>query len=145
MARVTATAAVLAWVNAHPALTGAGNPLDQGAFRTQVRSPSRGAYLWLTRLDGADALIAEEGVDQARIAGVVFAATDEAAEAAAVAYANALSALSGQHTPMGDDGVVCLVVDDITGPQLIDDAAGAGGELYAYQVDADFFLINGGS
>lgn len=144
MARVSATAAVIAWVNTHPTLSGRGRPLDQGAFRTQVRSPSRGAYLWLTRIDGADALIVEEAADQARIAGVVFAATDEAAETAAVAYANALAALSGQHTPMGD-GVVCLVVDGITGPQLIDDRAGERGELYAYQVDADFFLINGGT
>jgi hypothetical protein len=143
MARVTAVAAVLAWVNDHPTLTGEGNPLDQGAFRNQIRSPSRGAYLELARIDGADALTAEEGVDQARINGVVYAGTDEAAEAAAVAYANALSALSGTHTPMGDD-VICLVVDDIVGPQFIDDRAGSSGELYAYQVDASFFLINSG-
>lgn len=142
MARVTATACVLAWVNAHPTLKAPG-ALDLGAFDAQIRSPSRGAYLWLTRLDGTDALIAEEAADQARMAGVVFAATVTAAEAAAVAYANALAALSGARTPMGD--AICLVVDGITGPQLLDDGAGTHGELVAFQVDADFFLINGGS
>jgi hypothetical protein len=138
VARVAATAAVLAWVNDHPTLTGLGNPLDQGAFRDQVRSPSRGAYVVLARIDGADALVAEEAIDEARIAGLVFAATDEAAETAAVAYANALAVLSGTPTPMGS--ATCLVVDGITGPQFLDDRAGASGELYAYQVDATFFF-----
>ena len=137
MARVAATTAVLAWINGHPTLKAPG-ALDLGAFDTQIRSPSRGAYLWLTRIDGVDALVAEEAIDEARMAGVVFAATRTAAENAAVAYANALAALSGVHTPMGD--AVCLVVDDITGPQLIDDQAGAGGELVAYQVDGTFYL-----
>lgn len=138
MPRVIATAAVLAWVNAHPTLSGPGNPLDQGAFRSQVRSPSRGAYLELYRIDGADALTAEEPVDQARIAGIIYAATPEAGENAAVAYANALAALSGAPVPMGD--AVCLLVDEITGPQFLDDQAGANGEQYAWQVDATFYL-----
>lgn len=138
MARVAATAAVLAWVNAHPTLTGLGKPLDQGAFRDQVRSPSRGAYLVLARIDGADALVAEAPIDEARIAGLIFAATDEAAEAAATAYANALTALSGTPAAMGD--ATCLVVDAITGPQFLDDGAGARGEEFAYQVDATFYL-----
>lgn len=138
MARVAATDAVLAWANEHPTLTGQGNPLDLGAFDTQIRSPSRGAYLWVTRIDGADAMVAEGAIDEARMAGVIYAATRKAAEAAAVAYANALAALSGTHTPMGD--AVCLVVDDITGPQLIDDQAGSRGELVAYQMDATFYL-----
>ena len=143
MGRVAAVKAVLAWVNDHRTLTGPGRPVDQGAFRFQIRSPSRGAYLELARIDGTDALTAEESVDQARIAGLIYAGTDEAAETAAVAYANALAALSGTHTPMGD--AICLVVDDITGPQFIDDRAGSSGELYAYEVDATFYLINGGS
>lgn len=142
MARTTAVAAVLAWVNGHPTLTGEGKPLEHGAFRGRPRSPSRGAYLMLTRIDSADALIAEEAADQARIAAVIYAATDEAAETAATAYANALTALSGTPTPMGDD-VTCLVVDDITGPLFVDDRAGDG-EQFAYAVDADFFLINDG-
>lgn len=138
MARVAATAAVLAWVNAHPTLTGPGKPLDGGAFRDQVRSPSRGAYLVLARIDGADALVAETPIDEARIAGLIFAATDEAAEAAATAYANALAALSGTPAAMG--GATCLVVDAITGPQFLDAGAGARGEEFAYQVDATFYL-----
>jgi hypothetical protein len=143
MARVAAVKAVLAWVNSHPTLTGPGNPLDQGAFRTQVRSPSRGAYLVLARIDSTDALTAEEGVDQARIAGVVYAGTDEAAEDAAVAYANALCQLTGTPAVMGD--AICLVGGDIVGPQFIDDRAGSSGELFAYQVDCDLFMINGGA
>ncbi|MFI7125993.1 hypothetical protein ACIBQ1_09885 [Nonomuraea sp. NPDC050153] len=137
MARVAATTAVLAWINSHPTLKQPGK-LDLGAFDTQTRSPSRGAYLWLTRIDGADALVAEDAIDEARMAGVVFSATRTAAENAAVAYCNALAAVSGAHTPMGD--ATCLVVDGITGPQLIDDQAGARGELVAYQVDATFYL-----
>jgi len=142
MAPTAAVAAVQAWINTHPTLTGRGRPLEHGAFRGRVRSPSRGAYLMLTRIDSADALIAEDAADQARIAAVIYAATDEAAETAAVAYANALAALSGTPTPMGD--ATCLVVDAITGPLFVDDRAGDG-EQYAYAVDADFYLINGGS
>lgn len=137
MARVAATTAVLAWIKAHPTLMRPGN-LDRGAFDTQIRSPASGSYLWLTRIDGADGLVAEDAIDQARMAGVVFSATRTAAEVAAVAYANALAAVSGAHTAMGD--AVCLVVADIAGPQLVDDQAGAGGELVAFQVDATFYL-----
>ncbi|MER7500444.1 hypothetical protein AB0L05_27680 [Nonomuraea pusilla] len=143
MARVTAVTAVLAWANNHATLTGPGKPISLGALRAQPRSPGQGAYLWVTRIDGADALIAEDAVDQARIAGVIFAGTNEAAELAATAYANALAELSGQRTAMGE--AVCLVVDDIVGPQFIDDRAGPRGTEVAYQVDASFFLINGGT
>lgn len=142
MPRVPAVAAVLAWINAHPTLSGPGKPLDLGAFRARPRSPGHGAYVLLFRLDGSGALTAEEPADQARIAGVVYAGTDDKAEVAAVAYANALEALSGAHVAMGD--AICLVADDIVGPQFIDEHAG-NGEQFAYQVDADFFLINGGS
>lgn len=142
MARVTAVKAVLAWVNSHTTLTGQGKPIALGGYRARPRSPGHGAYLTLHRLDGTDALIAEDAADQARIAGVIYAGTDEMAETAAVAYANALAALSGTPTAMGD--ATCLVVEDITGPLLVDERAGDG-ELFAYSVDADFFLINGGS
>lgn len=144
MPRVTAITAVLKWVNAHPTLTGRGKPLDRGAFRTvPTRSPATGCYVLLYRLDGSDALIAEEPADRARVAGVVYGPDDEAAERAATAYANAVAALSGRPVAMGD-AATCLVADDVVGPQLIDNRAGTG-EQYAYQVDADFYLINGGS
>lgn len=140
MARVPAVKAVLDWVNAHEQLVGRGRPLSRGAFRTLPRSPADGAYVLLYRLDGSDALNAEEPADQARIAGVVYAPDDEAAEAAAVAYANAIGELTGTPTGMGD--AVCLVADDVVGPQFIDNRAG-NGEQYAYQVDATFYLIPG--
>ncbi|MGP3914304.1 hypothetical protein [Nonomuraea sp. 10N515B] len=133
--------AVLKWVNGHPTLAGKGRPLSGGAFRTiPTRSPATGCYVLLYRLDGADALNAEEPADQARIAGVVYGPDDEAAELAATAYANAIAALTGIPTAMG--GATCLVADDVVGPQLIDNRAG-NGEQYAYQVDATFYLIPG--
>lgn len=140
MARVPAVTAVLKWVNAHEQLVGSGNPLNRGAFRSLPRSPADGAYVLLYRLDGTDALNAEEPADQARIAGVVYAPDDEAAELAATAYANAISELTGEPAAMGDVAM-CLVADDIVGPQFIDNRAG-NGEQYAYQVDATFYFVD---
>ncbi|GAA3251665.1 hypothetical protein [Nonomuraea helvata] len=139
MPRVAAVTAVLQWVNGHPTLTGRGRPLDRGAFRELPRSPAPGCYLVLYRLDGADALTAEEPADEARIGGLVCGPDDEATERAATAYANAVAALTGTPTAMGDVAT-CLVTDDIVGPQLVDNRAGTRGE-HAYQVDATFFLV----
>ncbi|GAA3027241.1 hypothetical protein [Streptosporangium longisporum] len=137
MPRVAAVTAVRKWVNAHPTLVGKGRPLLLGAHRARLRSPGQGAYVLLSRVGGSSALLAEEGVDRARVSGLILAGTDEAAELAATAYAAALDALSGAPAAMGD--ATCLVADNVAGPLLID---GPGGnDQYAYAVDADFYLI----
>lgn len=138
MPRVPAVTAVLKWINGNQQLAGRGRPLSRGAYRQLPRSPADGTYVLLYRIDGFDALTAERPADAARIAGVVYGPDDEAAETAAVAYANAVLALTGQ--PVQMDGATCLVADDVVGPQFIDNRAG-NGEQYAYQVDATFFMI----
>jgi hypothetical protein len=138
MPRVAAVTAVREWLNGRADLVGTGNPIQLGAHRKRIRSPGQGAWVLLSRVGGSGDLLAEETVDRARIGAVIYAGTDEAAEAAAVAYANAVEGLAGDPVAMGSSR--CLVADNITGPQLIDQHA-SDGEQYAYQVDADFYLI----
>lgn len=139
MPRVAAVTAVRAWVNAQRGtLVGPGTPIAQGAFRTQVRSTADGAYLTLSRVGGTGDLFAESPADRARISASIFAGTDEAAEAAAVAYANAIEALAGRPAAMGD--ARCLVADNITGPLLVDNHDNDR-EQYHYVVDCDVYLV----
>ncbi|MFC9973542.1 hypothetical protein ACFVH6_21875 [Spirillospora sp. NPDC127200] len=134
---VEAEGAIKAWLNARLDLVGPGNPIQLGAHTGRLRSPGRGAYAYLLRIGGAAALTAENPVDQARVSATLFAPTKEVASRAAVAYANALHALAGVPTPMGE--AVCLVVDNITGPLGIDDHESTR-EQYRYVVDADYLL-----
>lgn len=138
MPRVAAVTAVRVWVNAQSALVGPGKPIAQGAFRQQIRSTADGAYLTLSRVGGTGDLFAESPADRARISASIYAGTDEAAELAAVAYTNALEALSGRPAVMG--GSRCLVVDNIAGPLLVDNHDNDR-EQYHYVVDCDVYLI----
>ncbi|MEV0584105.1 hypothetical protein [Nonomuraea sp. NPDC050310] len=136
---MAAVTAVREWVNAQRGtLTGPGTPIPQGAFRQQVRSTADGAYVVLSRVGGTGDLFAERPADRARISASIYAGTDGAAELAAVAYANAVEALSGTRTPMGD--ATCLVADNVTGPLLVDNHD-TDREQFHYVVDADFYLI----
>jgi len=128
-------------LNARLDLVGAGRPIALGAHRAPIRSPGQGAYVLLSRVGGSPDLLAEGSVDRARISAVVYAGTDEAAENAATAYRNAVEGLSGAPAVMGS--ALCLVADNISGPLFLDERAGSG-DQYAYAVDADFYLINGG-
>lgn len=139
MARVVAVTAVREWINAQTeTLVGQGNPIQHGAHRAHLRSPASGAYILLSRVGGAGDLIAEESADRARISASIVAGTDEVAEAAATAYANAVEALSGTRTVMGD--ATCLVTDNVTGPLAVDLHL-SDQDQYRYLVDADFYLI----
>ena len=138
MPRVVAVTAVRAWVNAHATLVGPGRPLAHGAHRTRLRSPGQGAYVLLYRVGGTGDLVAEDPADRARIGGLIYAGTDEAAEVAATAYANAVEALSGVPAAMGS--ATCLVADDVIGPTLVDESR-SDNDQWVYAVDADFYLI----
>lgn len=139
MAYVVAVTAVRAWVNSLTGtLVGSGRPLAHGAHRHHLRSPGQGAYALLSRVGGTQELIAEDGVDRARISASIYAGTDEAAEIAAVAYANAVAALRGAPAAMG--AATCLVADNIAGPFLVDNHD-SDRDQYQWLCDADFYLI----
>lgn len=138
MGYVVALPAVRAWVNSNAALVGQGKPLALGAYLETSKSPGTGAYALLMRVGRAVDLVAEETVDSPRISATILAGTLEAAETAAVAYANAVDSLRGAHTSMG--AVSCLVADNITGPLYVD-LGRSTQEQYQFLVDADFYLI----
>lgn len=137
MPYLLATPAVRAWVNSRADLVGPGQPLAAGAFLEPPRSPGQGAYAVLSRVaNGAD-LVAEDVIDSPRISATILAGTIEAAEAAAVAYANAVASLTGTPAAMGD--ATCLVADNITGPLYVDLRL-SDQNVYQFLVDADFYL-----
>lgn len=139
---IDAEAAVRDFINSRTGdLVGVGHPLQLGAFLNRLRSPGKGAYAYLTRVGGTPALTAEQPIDQARISAAIYAPTKEIASAAANAYASVLHTLSlgGHRTPMGD--AVCLVVDGISGPLLVDDTE-SNHEQVRYLADADFLLAD---
>ncbi|MER7131255.1 hypothetical protein [Streptosporangium saharense] len=135
MAYVVAVTMVREWINGLDTLVGPGRPLSRGAFRQMPRSPADGAYAVLSRIGRASDLVAEDTIDSPRISASIYAGTDEAAELAAVAYCNALDALRGAPSAMGD--ARCLVVEDIVGPLYVEDSD----QEHRYLVDASFFLI----
>jgi hypothetical protein len=137
MAYVVASTAVRAWVNTLP-IVGRGQVLALGAFLEPPRSPGQGAYALLSRVGRAGDLVAEETIDSPRISATILAGTLEAAETAAVAYANAVDSLRGIRAPMGDTS--CLVADNIAGPLYVD-LRRSTQEQYQFLVDADFYLI----
>ncbi|MUN41403.1 hypothetical protein [Actinomadura litoris] len=139
---VDAEAAVRAFINSRTGdLVGVGHPLQLGAFLNRQHSPGRGAYAYLTRVGGVPTLTVEQPVDQARISAAIYAPTKLIAARAATAYASLLHTLSlgGTRTPMGE--AVCLTVDNISGPLLIDDSE-SNHEQFRYLVDADFLLAD---
>jgi len=139
MPYIVAVTAVRTWVNSLTGtLVGQGRPLALGAFRQQPRSPGHGAYAVLSRIGRSGDLVAEDTIDSPRISASIYAGTDEAAEIAAVAYANHLDALRGAPAAMGD--ARCLVADDLAGPLLVDNHD-TDREQYQYVVDASFYVF----
>jgi len=137
MPAVPAVTLVREWINSLEDLVGAEKPLALGAFRRHPRSPASGAFAVLSRVGGTRGMTAEDGIDGARISASIFAGTDEMAEAAAVAYANAVEALSGAPAVMGD--ARCLVADSVTGPLLVDQTD-SDRDQFHYLVDATFHM-----
>lgn len=133
---VPAVAATVAWLNSRTDLVGAGNPILLGAFRRsgRPRSPGQGAYVLISQVGGSPELLAEGGVARARISASVYAGTEEAAEAAAVAYAGAVEGLTGSPVQMGAVAR-CLVADNLTGPLQVD-----APDEWLFLIDADFYL-----
>lgn len=134
---VDAEGAVRDWINSVSGLTGQGNPISLGAHLKLLRSPAAGSYVRLLLLTSSPELTAENPVGRARISGTVYGGTKEAASKAATAYANALASLNGVRTPMGN--VICLVADNIVGPQAINDQE-TDKNQYRYLVDADLYF-----
>lgn len=137
MTFVDAEGALKDWVNNQTDLVGRGRPLALGAHLKPLRSPAHGAYVRLLLLSSSPELTAENPVGRARLSGVIHGTTKESAAVAASAYANALLQLNGRREPMGD--VVCVIADNITGPQAIDDQDTTKNQ-YRYVVDADLYF-----
>ncbi len=144
---VTSEQAVRAWVNSRQELLGtqqAPGPLAMGAFLRNQASPASGAYAVLAAApprSGAQSVVAEDGrISMARIIALVYAGTTEAAELAAVAYANAVRELKGNPVQMGSTGVTCLVTDNLLGPAFQPTGPAGTAEQFCYSVDADFML-----
>lgn len=130
---VDAKGAVRAWVNSLTAtLVGAGKPLALGAHFVRLRSPYSGAFLLLSQVGGDDVYLAE-GAQRARISGQVYATTQQTADLAAIAYANAVRQLGVGNVLMV--GAVCLTAGNISGPVEADD-----GDEPRRLVDADFYF-----
>lgn len=137
---IAAEAAIRAWVNARSDLKGEGNPLSAGAYLLDQRSPADGAYAVLARAAGGASLVAEAGeVTTATIAAACYAGTQESAEIAAAALRTAFESLQGRPEACGDTGVRVLVASNHQGPVYVDQGPDSG-ELYCFQVNADFVL-----
>jgi hypothetical protein len=140
---VAAESAIRAWINARHDLTGPGNPLARGAFLqgSGFRSPADGAYCLLYSMPGTrNSVVAEDANPSvSRVSALVYAGTIEAAEAAAVALAEAWNSLNGCPEPCGDTGVTVMVTDNLTNPAYVAQP-GSGGEQYCFQTSADFML-----
>lgn len=137
MAFVAAVGIVRDWLTAQTGLVGPGKPIALGAFRQHPRSPGNGAYVLLSRIGRAADLVAEDVIDSPRISASIYAGTEEAAELAAVAYANAVTSLTGSPAVMGDTH--CLIADDLVGPLLVDNHD-SDREQWQYLVDASFYV-----
>jgi hypothetical protein len=135
MPTLAAVTAVRAWLNGRTDLVGKGKPLGLGVFRASrpPRSPGQGAYVLLSQISGGSELLAEAGIGRARISATVYAGTEDTAEAAAVAYFNAVEALTGEPAAMGDTAR-CLIAADLSGPLM--------GPDDGWLVDADFYLTS---
>ena len=122
---------------------GRAGAVPQGAFTIEQRSPAGGgAYALVVRQQGPiQRMVAEGGeLDCATIIAQIKAGTRAAAEAAAAAFATAVQALTGKPVQMGDSGVTCLVADNVAGPVDLPPPPDQG-ELFLFQVSADFYLI----
>lgn len=135
-----AEVAIRAWLNARP-IVGDGQLLARGAYLREQRSPADGAYAVLTRtVEQPGGLVAEDGVvSRARLIATVYAGTEEASEAAACAVRNEFEKLTGCPEQCGATGVTVFVAANHIGPVFVPVAPDSG-EIYAFQVTADFVL-----
>jgi hypothetical protein len=142
MVSVAAQAAVRAWVNGRADLVGDGMPLSRGAYLKEQRSPADGGYAVISRSsEGVTSVVAEPApvLAVARIQCLVYAGTEEASELAAAALRTAFETLTGNPEPCGDTGVTVLAAGNHLGPLFVPHP-GDTGEIYSFQVNADFVL-----
>jgi hypothetical protein len=133
-AYVDAKGALRTWLNLLTSLTGP-TAIPKGFFiGDEIRSPDQGAWGILTSVGGDDRLTASASPSRARISASIRGVTAQAADNAAVAYANALRSIAGVRTTLVA-GVVCHMVGDITGPLDV-----PGTPEPQRLVDADFYL-----
>lgn len=141
---IAAEQAVRDWTNAKAELVGAGNPLANGAYLLQQRSPADGAYAVITRslAAGTPRPVAEsDNPARVRMSAQVYAGTVEAAENAAAALATTWDALQGCPEPCGKSShVLAVATDNLLGPMYMPTPADTG-EPYQFMVSADFVLI----
>lgn len=152
---LAAEAAIREWVNGRPDLIGdpeqadgdGAGPVGRGAYLRTQRSPADGAYLVISRAlpGGSEAGVAEPSpsLGTARIIAQAYAGTEEAAEQAAAAYANAVAGCTGDPQPCGTTGLWILSHDQLAGPAFIP-AGPTTGEEYCFQVTAEFLLADYG-
>jgi hypothetical protein len=142
--------AIRAWVNSNPALVpqngdpDSGLPISRGAYLRSQRSPADGPYLVIERAmpGGAEPPGVCEPAPElgtARIIARTYAGTEQASEAAATAYYNAVASAVGDPQPCGDTGTWVLSHDSLAGPAFISQGP-TGGENYCFQVVAEFLL-----
>jgi len=137
--------ALRAWINARTStLVGPGNPLSNGAFLRDQRSPADGAYAMVERSAESPAtVVAEDGwFTNARLNCMVMAGTQQSAEAAAAALRSAFETLTGMPEWCGATGIRVLVADNHLGPVNLPQPPDSG-ELFTFQVSADFVLAAG--
>ncbi len=138
---IPAETAVRAWGNSKTSLVGPGNPLSNGIFLREQRSPADGQYAIVARAQGSSDLVAEQDTNlcAAMMAFTVYGGTEGTAEAAAAALASEIEQLTGRPEPCGGTGVTVLVADKLAGPVHMPAAPDAG-ELYCFTVQAEFTL-----
>jgi hypothetical protein len=140
---VSAEIAARAWINSRHDLVGDGRPLARGAYLNgqQPRSPAHGAYALLIREPGTNQEMTAEpgGPSVARITAHVYAGTIGAAEAAAVAVANAWRTPSGTTERCGDTGVMVMAAGNFAEPGYVP-MPGSGGEQHLFTTGADLVL-----
>lgn len=138
---IAAEAALRAWCNGRVILGGPDDPSWRGVYLRQQASPADGAYGVISRnSEGVARSVAEDGaITTARMQVIVYAGTEEAAELAAAALRSEFELLAGAPEACGDTGVVVMVADNFYGP-LFMPVPPDGGEVYSFQVGADFLL-----
>src|SRR5262249_21782028 len=122
-------------------IVGEEQPLSRGAYLIEQRSPADGAYAVVLRTsEGVTSPVAEDGaIGVARMQFIVYAGTVDASENAGKALRALIETCTGLPQQCGDTNTRILVADNYLGPFAIPPAPDAG-EVYAFQVNADFVL-----
>lgn len=138
---IAAEPAVRAWINSKATLVGIGQPLSNGAFLREQKSPASGCYAVIAQGPTSPGPVAEPSpnLSQHTIGAMIYGGTQDTALAAATAYASAVEQLLGCPEACGSTGVKVLAAMNVTGPAAQPWAPDTG-EQFAYLVTAQFLL-----